>query len=91
MVKHCIIRVHGGVHGVSFRYYTKRTADILGLIGLVHNESDGTVCVKAQGEKEDLQKLIDWCQQGPSDAQVSKVDAEFSDELKNYSGFIIEY
>lgn len=91
MIKHCAIRISGQVHGVSFRYYAKAQADALGLVGLVRNEPDGTVYIEAQGEEEGLRQLIAWCHQGPKYAQVSKVDAEFSGQFKNYPGFSIAF
>lgn len=56
-----MIIVHGQVHGVGFRAWARSLALDLGLAGSVHNLTDGTVEVCAQGSRktiEDLERLI---------------------------------
>jgi len=48
--------------------------------------SDGSVYMEAEGEKENLDKFIVWCNQGPMMAQVEKVEISES-PLKNFSRF----
>lgn len=80
------IKIYGQVQGVDFRYSTKRKAEELGLKGFVRNEPDGSVFVEIEGEKESLDKFVEWCKQGPDFAKVEKVTAEKS-EVRNYSSF----
>ena len=91
MKKFVKIKVFGQVQGVCFRENTKRKAIELGLVGLVCNESDGTVYIEAEGEEKDLKELIKWCHQGPKFAQVERAEVEEHDELKNYSEFKIAF
>ena len=46
--------VSGRVQGVSFRYYTKKEADRLGVTGWVRNNHDRTVELVAEGTSEQL-------------------------------------
>ncbi len=91
MSKAIKIRIFGRVQGVCFRENTKKKAEGLGLSGFVRNESDGSVYVEAEGEEVDLEKLTEWCHQGPKFAQVERVEEEYSDKLLNYKDFCIKF
>jgi len=91
MFKHCSIRIHGNVQGVSFRYYAAEKARELGILGFVRNEPDGTVYIEAEGEEDALKKLAAWCESGPGHARVLRVDASFLDALKGYKDFTVQY
>jgi acylphosphatase len=86
---HQNIRVTGRVQGVGFRFFTKRKAVQLGLTGLVKNKPDGSVYLEAEGEKNKLDKLVDWLRQGPPLAKVTKIKATNS-RPKNFKAFVIE-
>ncbi|MCK5211652.1 acylphosphatase [Candidatus Parcubacteria bacterium] len=85
------IKVFGQVQGVCFRENTKRKAEELGLVGWVQNVSDGSVYAEAEGEEVDLEKLTEWCHQGPKFAQVERVEEEYSEKLLNYKDFCIKF
>jgi len=72
---HLIVR--GLVQGVWFRAGTREQALKLGLCGWAKNCLDGTVEIHVEGEKESLEKLIEWCRTGPSAAEVSSLDIEW--------------
>ena len=65
MAKKSIERLHatvfGRVQGVSFRFYTRDTADELGLTGWVANRYDGSVEVVAEGPRAALDQLLSTC------------------------------
>jgi len=82
---HLIIR--GRVQGVFFRHSTREQAVELEVSGWVRNRSDGTVEVVAEGEREQLEKLLAWCQQGPPSARVISVDAEWGQATGEFQGF----
>lgn len=71
------LKIHGRVQGVFFRVETARQARNLGLVGWVRNTPDGTVEVMAEGEKEALDRLHEWCQKGPLFSQVEKAEASW--------------
>lgn len=70
------ITVSGKVQGVYYRQSTKEMAISLGITGLVKNLKDGSVFIIATGIKEQLDKLVDWCRQGPSKANVTSLVIE---------------
>lgn len=65
--------VHGTVQGVSFRYYTQRAADRLGVTGWVANQRDGTVKVVAEGDEATLQEFLAFLHEGSPAAYVQRV------------------
>ena len=71
------IIIHGRVQGVSFRASTHNKASELSIKGWVRNLPNDTVEVHAEGNHENLDKFIKWCQKGPSFAKVSKCDLEW--------------
>jgi acylphosphatase len=73
-MKRLRIRVTGKVQGVFYRASTKAKAKELGLNGWVQNAEDGAVLIEAEGEDLNLDKLVEWCQQGPGAAQVNGVE-----------------
>ena len=56
-LKELHITISGWVQGVSFRIWTKRLAQQLGVNGWVRNMEDGRVEIVAQGTPEQLTKL----------------------------------
>lgn len=76
-IEQCRIRVQGTVQGVSFRWYTRRTAAALGLAGWVRNQPDGSVEILAEGLRPDLERLIAWARTGPPSAEVDEVTVTF--------------
>lgn len=69
----CRAVVSGRVQGVFFRDSCRSQAQRLGVRGWVRNRSDGTVEVVAEGRRDDVDQLLNWCQQGPSRAQVTGI------------------
>ena len=83
--------VHGRVQGVFFRSFVATSATKLGLFGYVRNLRDGTVEVYAEGEKEQLEELIEHLKVGSPAAMVAKVTTNWSEYTGNYSSFKISY
>ena len=48
----------GRVQGVGFRYLTRRAADLIGVIGWVRNERDGSVILEIQGTEEQVDGVM---------------------------------
>lgn len=86
MRKHLNIKVFGRVQGIFFRATAKEQAENLGITGFARNESDGSVYIEVEGEKNKLDKLLKWCYLGPPMAQVEKVLVT-KDRLKNFPNF----
>jgi acylphosphatase len=73
----CTIRARGRVQGVYYRARTAEQAEALGVGGTVRNRDDGSVEVVAVGEREALERLVEWCRRGPPAARVESVEAEW--------------
>ena len=86
MKKHYTIIVNGKVQGVFFRASAKQMAELLGVKGLVRNESNGDVYVEAEGDEAMLVKFIQWCHHGPDSAEVKHVSVKDGVFL-NYKNF----
>ncbi len=91
MKKRLTIKVSGKVQGVWFRARTREEAEKLSLAGSVWNNSDGSVGVVAEGEEEQLQKLLFWCRRGPSRAMVVDLDYDWQEYQGDFNGFNIAY
>ncbi len=87
-MKHYNIQIFGLVQGVFFRAASKEQADKLDIKGFAKNEPDGSVYIETEGEKENLEKFLKWCHNGPSMAEVEKVEVT-EEKLKNFSQFEI--
>lgn len=83
--------VYGRVQGVFFRDFVSRRARELGLVGYVRNLRDGTVEVWAEGERQQLEKLVGYLKVGPPTARVDEVVTSWSAYTGNYSGFSVRY
>lgn len=89
MLKHYNITVSGKVQGVFFRASTQEKAEGLGISGFVKNVKNGSVYIEAEGEKDALEKFIDWCRVGSANAVVSQVESS-EGSIKNFTGFEIK-
>jgi len=81
--------IKGQVQGVFFRYETKKEAQALNLTGWVRNNDDGTVEVLAEGDKNKLEELAEWCKSGPDSAQVEDVEIKWQEYEGGFEGFEI--
>jgi acylphosphatase len=79
--------VKGRVQGVFFRVETRHEAMKRNVVGWVKNTFDGKVEAVFEGQKEDVEKLVEFCRRGPSGARVTDVDVqwqEYSGEFKDF-------
>ncbi len=83
--------VYGRVQGVFFRDSTCRTANELGIEGMVRNRMDGTVEIVAEGTKDLLEKLVRWAHQGPPSSIVENVDVNYEEPTGEFISFNIYY
>lgn len=85
------IKVEGEVQGVFFRQSTQEKAIQLGIKGTVKNCDDDSVEIVATGEKEQLDKLVAWCWEGPPKANVISVTTQELSLQRFYNFSIIRY
>ena len=67
--------IQGRVQGVGYRYSAQREATKLGLVGWIRNRQDGSVEAVAHGRGEAVIRFIEWCNEGPPGAKVTRVEA----------------
>jgi acylphosphatase len=83
--------IEGRVQGVFFRYHTQELALRLGLKGWVKNQRGGNVEAVFEGEKEKVDQILQWCHQGPAQANVTKVHQIWEDYRGEFYDFSISY
>jgi len=85
------IYVSGRVQGVFYRSNTRRRALELGLTGWVRNLPDGRVEIVAEGEREKLERLIEWCGRGPPLARVEGLEIAWERPTGEFNYFTIRW
>jgi acylphosphatase len=79
----------GRVQGVYYRAFTARTAVSLGLTGYVRNLPDNSVEVVAEGERKQLQKLLEQLKRGPPRARVDNLAFSWIEYAGQYNDFSV--
>ena len=79
--------ISGTVQGVFFRASAQQEARKRDLTGWVKNLPDGTVELEAQGDASDVDSLLDWCWQGPVEAEVARVTSELRPAVEGEGTF----
>jgi len=89
-----LVRVHilisGFVQGVCFRAEAKYNAQKFSIKGWIKNRPDGKVEAFFEGDKLDVEKIIDWCKVGPSGAKVKDVSIEWQQYLGEFEEFSVK-
>jgi acylphosphatase len=86
------ITVYGLVQGVYFRSFVMHHAVALSLTGYVRNlPGERSVEIRAEGERKQLEKLINYVKVGPPGARVEKVETEWSEYSGKFPLFEIRY
>jgi acylphosphatase len=80
-------RIYGYVQGVGFRYFARRNALNLGLVGYARNLSDGSVEVVAEGEDKILETFLAILRKGSNYSSVDKVDYKKLDATGEFNEF----
>ena len=86
-----IIRIHGKVQGVGYRFFATRVARRLGLKGNIQNNRDGTVDAVVEGEKDAIDDWIEELKEGPRYAEVTKIDQETKDFTGRLGDFDVKF
>jgi len=82
--------VSGRVQGVFFRVKTRNEAAKRNVAGWVRNTSDGNVEAIFEGEKADVEQLIDFCRRGPPSARVTEIDVQWETYVGEFKDFKIQ-
>lgn len=90
-MKRVHIYVSGIVQGVFFRHNTISKAKELGLNGWVRNLRDGRVEIICEGNGDCIDRMIEWCSEGPRDAYVENLDIRWEEFKNEFNSFQITY
>lgn len=89
-----MIRAHiiisGRVQGVFFRKNTQEKARKLGLTGWVRNLLLFRVEVLCEGEKEQIERFVEWLHEGPRLASVKDITITHGEYEGLFEGFDIK-
>lgn len=84
------VLISGKVQGVGYRFSTLEVALKFGVNGWVKNLSDGRVEAVFEGSQETIEKMIKWCNKGPTSAVVKDVTAKY-EQPEGIEGFEIHH
>ena len=85
------IFISGRVQGVFFRAGTQTRAKKIEVYGFVRNLPDGRVEILAEGEKENVEKLINWLKRGSLFAKIDNVEVTWEEHKGEFGEFNIIY
>ena len=83
--------IEGRVQGVFFRHHTQEMAYKLGVKGWVRNRREGSVEALFEGDKIEIDQIIQWCHRGPSEARVTNVLTTWENYTGEFEDFSISY
>ena len=83
--------VIGKVQGVYFRYNLQQIAKKNSVFGWVRNLPDGRVEALLEGNKDDVDKVIEWSQMGPENARVDDVKTDNLQYEGKFRDFVIQH
>ena len=86
-----IIRIHGKVQGVGYRFFATSRARKLGLKGSIENQRDGTVVADVEGEQSVIDQWLDDLKEGPRYAEVTKIDQESKEFTGRHGDFDVKF
>lgn len=76
---------------MAYRAYVQDSATELGLVGWVRNETDGSVTLLAQGERDTLKDFIEYLHEGSLKAKVEGVAIDWGTPKEMMEDFSILY
>lgn len=83
--------ISGRVQGVFFRSETQDKAYRRNVTGWVRNLPDDRVEAVFEGEKADVDALVEFCRSGPLGARVKKVDVTWENPTGEFKAFSIRH
>lgn len=85
------IFVSGRVQGVFFRQETQELAIRSKVTGWVRNTYDARVEAVFEGEKDDVDMLLEFCKKGSPSARVTKVEVSWENFVGEFKDFRVRY
>nr|MDO8100742.1 acylphosphatase [Candidatus Njordarchaeota archaeon] len=84
------VLIEGDVQGVGFRASAWSVAQKLEVTGWVRNVVDGRVETLIEGEKDRVEKMVQWCSRGPPGSYVANLKVEWLPYKGEFKTFEIE-
>ena len=84
------IIVSGRVQGVAYRYYAREVAEQLGIKGWIKNLINGDVELIVEGFQQTVEKMIEWCKEGPRLAIVENIEVDWLPYSGEFNQFHIK-
>ncbi len=85
------VLIKGRVQGVFFRANTREAARRIGVCGWVRNTPDGRVETVFEGNSADVQKMVQWCQNGSPPTRVDDIQVDWQKFTGEFDSFSIRY
>ena len=85
------IFVTGRVQGVFFRQSARVMAIKNNVNGWVSNLDDGRVEIVAEGEKQNIDNLVNWCKTGPANSRVDEFELSEENPTDEFENFEVRY
>ena len=85
------IFITGRVQGVFFRQSTRVMAIKNNVNGWVRNLDDGRVEIVAEGEKQNIDNLTNWCKTGPANSRVDEFELSEENYTDEFETFEVRY
>ncbi len=82
------LKIWGIVQGVGFRYQSFSLAQTMHLVGWVKNNSDGSVSIEVQGQKQRVNNFIECLYTKIRFAKIDRIE-EIKIELQSETSFKI--
>ncbi|HEY7777986.1 MAG TPA: acylphosphatase [Nitrososphaeraceae archaeon] len=79
--------VNGRVQGVYFRLNMQQVAKKNSVFGWVRNLTDGRVEALVEGNKKDVDKVVEWSKKGPENARVDDLKITYL----QYEGKLVDF
>lgn len=88
-MKQARILIEGRLQGMQFRLQTQKQAQRLSLVGFIRNLSDGRIEIEVQGNEDNIEKLLKWCQEEPHSSQIRSIMYRLDEPAKHYTDFSV--
>lgn len=88
MKKSIRLYITGFIQGIFFRQFIKDHADKNNVRGYVRNLEDGRVEVFLEGNKKDVEDMIEICKNGPKHAKIRNLE-EKEESFQDFKEFKI--
>jgi len=85
------VYVSGRVQGVFFRNETQDEAIRQGVTGWVRNLPDGRVEAVFEGEKDKVERLVEFCRLGPHGARITHIEVSQEGYTGEFRDFQVIY